>query len=228
MKKESRLILLRHGESEWNRLNMFTGWVDIPLSRKGVEEAVAAGKRIADIPVDLIFVSSLIRSQMTAMLAMLEHKDGKIPYMLHTGQGFLDEWSQIYSEEAEKLCVPVVTAWQLNERMYGRLQGLNKQETMNKYGQEQVKLWRRSYDISPPEGESLQMTAQRTLPYFREMIIPALKQGKNVLVSAHGNSLRAIIMELDKLGKEEVLNLELPTGEPVIYRYSGDQWEKMQ
>lgn len=225
--KKAKLILLRHGESEWNRLNVFTGWVDIPLSRKGVEEAFAAGKQIADIPIDLIFVSSLIRSQMTAMLAMLEHKEGKVPYMLHTGQGVQDKWSHIYSQHTQEQCIPVVTAWQLNERMYGRLQGLNKQETMDEYGQEQVKLWRRSYDTAPPEGESLQMTAQRTLPYFKEAIVPALKEGKNVLISAHGNSLRAIIMELDGLSKEEVLNLELPTGDPVIYNYADGNYKKL-
>jgi 2,3-bisphosphoglycerate-dependent phosphoglycerate mutase len=216
-----KLILLRHGESEWNRLNLFTGWVDIPLSVKGIEESIAAGKRIAHLPIDVIFVSTLIRAQQTAMLAMSQHKGGKVPYLLHPHEGKLEKWANIYSESAKQSCIPVMKAWQLNERMYGRLQGMNKQEMREEFGDEQVQLWRRSFDIAPPDGESLAMTAARTLPYFHEEIIPFLKQGKNVFISAHGNSLRAIVMELDALTKEEVVALELPTGEPLVYEYTG-------
>jgi len=215
----NKLILMRHGESEWNRLNLFTGWVDIPLSTRGIQEALEAGQLIKDLPIDLIFTSSLIRAQMTAMLAMSCHSSGKVPVLQHTGEGKLDEWSGIYSSETEKSCIPVISAWELNERMYGELQGLNKAETVEKFGADQVKLWRRSFDVPPPHGESLQMTAARSIPYFKEKIIPYLDQGKNIFVSAHGNSLRSIIMHLDKLTEAEVLHLELVTGKPIFYRF---------
>lgn len=218
--------MLRHGQSEWNRLNLFTGWVDIPLSKGGIEESLKAGKRIAHLPIDVIFVSSLIRAQMTAMLAMTEHESGKVPVVLHPGEGKLEEWAQVYSPKAEENTIPVITAWQLNERMYGKLQGLNKQETIDEFGPEQVKIWRRSFDVAPPEGESLAMTAERAIPYFKERILPYLEQGKNVFISAHGNSLRAIVMYLDNLTKDEVLHLELATGEPLIYSFSNGKWKK--
>lgn len=215
----NKLILLRHGQSEWNKQNLFTGWVDIPLSQQGVDEALAAGKQIKDIPIDFIVTTTLIRAQMTAMLAMIGHSSGKVPVVLHDGEGKVGDWAQIYSEAARRMCIPVVRCWELNERMYGELQGLNKAETAQKFGPEQVKLWRRSYDIRPPHGESLKMTAERSIPYFEEKIVPLMKEGYTVLVSAHGNSLRSIIMDLDHLSEEEVLHLEIPTGVPIIYDY---------
>jgi 2,3-bisphosphoglycerate-dependent phosphoglycerate mutase len=221
-----KLILLRHGQSVWNKRNLFTGWVDVPLSYEGVQEALEAGRKIKNIPIDIIFVSSLVRAQTTVFLAMSLHETGKVPCVLHPGEGRLEEWAEIYSEESKNNCIPVICAWQLNERMYGRLQGLNKQETMDKFGAEQVKIWRRSFDVAPPEGESLAMTAERTLPYFREKIIPHLEKGKNVFVSAHGNSLRAIIMDLEKLTKEEILQLEIATGEPILYDYTNGLWTR--
>ena len=226
MTRKSRLIMIRHGQSEWNRLNLFTGWIDIPLSTQGIQESLEAGKQIAEIPIDLIFVSSLIRAQMTAMLAMSLHKSGKVPCVLHPGEGKLEEWAKNYSAESEANCIPVHTAWQLNERMYGALQGMNKQEMRKKFGDEQVQLWRRSFDLAPPDGESLAMTAARAIPYFKEKIVPHLQAGKNVLISAHGNSLRAIVMFLDGLSKEEVVKLELATGDPLHYSYSDGKWEK--
>lgn len=213
----ANLILLRHGESEWNKHNLFTGWVDIPLSKKGIQEALEAGKLIRDIPVDIIITTTLIRAQMTAMLAMCEHHSGKVPVVLHNGEGKLEEWSKIYSPEAEQRTIPVIRCWELNERMYGELQGLNKAETAEKFGADQVKLWRRSYDVAPPKGESLEMTAERSIPYFKQQVMPLLKKGKSVLISAHGNSLRSIIMFLDGLSKEQVVHLELATGVPIIY-----------
>lgn len=213
----SKLILLRHGQSQWNLMNLFTGWVDIPLSQKGIEESLEAGKQIRDIPVDLIVTTTLVRAQMTAFLAMSVHASGKVPVVLHPGEGKLEEWGTIYSEEAKAHTIPVVRCWELNERMYGELQGLNKAETMEKFGAEQVKLWRRSYDIAPPNGESLKMTAARSIPYFQKEVLPHLLEGRNVLIAAHGNSLRSIIMFLDNLTTDEVLHLELPTGLPVIY-----------
>jgi len=215
--KEAALILIRHGESLWNEKNLFTGCVDVPLTKKGVEEAVEAGKRISNIPIDMIYTSALIRAQMTAMLAMTQHRRKKVPIVLHNESEQAQSWSQIFSQDTEKQCIPVVTAWQLNERMYGELQGLNKQETADKYGKEQFHEWRRSFDIPPPNGESLEMCAERAVAYFKEHVEPQLQAGKNVMIAAHGNSLRSIIMYLDKLTSQEVISLELSTGIPMLY-----------
>jgi 2,3-bisphosphoglycerate-dependent phosphoglycerate mutase len=226
MEKGAKLILLRHGKSEWNQKNRFTGWVDVPLSKLGVLEAQKAGKRIKDIDFDVIFISTLMRAQMTAMIAMSEHESGKTPVILHRGEGEQATWGNIYDEKAQDNCIPVIVAWEINERMYGELQGLDKDETREKYGAEQVKIWRRSFDVPPPKGESLEMTAKRAIPYFKEKVLPSLRQGKNVLISAHGNSLRSIVMYLDNLSNEEVLNLEIPTGEPICYHFEGQTWKK--
>jgi len=215
----SKLILMRHGLSAWNEQNLFTGWVDIPLSEAGIREAIEGGKKIRDLPIDTIFTSTLVRAHMTLALAMLQHASKKVPVFLHLGQGKLDEWGQIYGEEAKKTVIPVYSAWELNERMYGRLQGLNKAETAKQFGAEQVQTWRRSFDTAPPGGESLAMTAARALPYFKKEILPRLQRNENILVCAHGNSLRAIVMNLDGLNKDQVVKLELPTGEPIIYEF---------
>ncbi|KAF5450851.1 hypothetical protein F2P56_031169 [Juglans regia] len=214
---EAALILIRHGESLWNEKNLFTGCVDVPLTKKGVEEAIEAGKRISNIPVDMIYTSALIRAQMTAMLAMTQHRRRKVPIIIHNESEQARAWSQVFSEETKKQSIPVLAAWQLNERMYGELQGLNKQETADRYGKEQVHEWRRSYDIPPPNGESLEMCAQRAVAYFKDQIEPQLLSGKNVMIAAHGNSLRSIIMYLDKLTSQEVISLELSTGIPMLY-----------
>jgi 2,3-bisphosphoglycerate-dependent phosphoglycerate mutase len=165
-----------------------------------------------------------MRAQMSAMLAMTEHNGGKVPVIMHEGEGKLQEWSQIYNPDVKENIIPVYTSSKLNERMYGKLQGLNKQETVDKYGAEQVKIWRRSYDVAPPEGESLEMTAARSIPYFTEKVLPLLNNGKTVLISAHGNSLRAIVMSLLKLSKEQVLELEIATGEPMVFANHDGQW----
>lgn len=222
----SKLILMRHGQSEWNKKNLFTGWVDIPLSKEGIEESVRGGEKIRSIPIDVIFTSTLQRAQMTVTLALLHHESGKVPVFLHPGEGKLESWGKIYGEQAKQEVIPVYRAWELNERMYGRLQGLNKAETAEKYGAAQVKIWRRSFDTAPPEGESLKMTAARTLPYFNQKIVPRLEKGENVFVSAHGNSIRSIAMELDDLSEEEVVHLEIPTGDPLIYSYSRGKWSR--
>lgn len=223
---KSKLILLRHGQSEWNKLNLFTGWVDIPLSWEGVVEAINAGKKLAHIPIDYIFLSTLIRAQMTGMIVMSEHKGGRVPMVLHPGKGKMEEWSRIHNPHAKDLVIPTVCAWELNERMYGDLQGLNKKETADKYGADQVKIWRRSYDVPPPNGECLADTAARSIPYFEKEIAPRVKEGKNVFVCAHGNSLRSIIMHLEKMTKEQILEFELPTGLPVIYQYEKGHYIK--
>jgi len=220
-----KLILMRHGESMWNKRNLFTGWVDVPLSQKGIEEALEGGRSIMDYPIDIIITTTLIRAQMTAMLVMSEHHSKKVPIVIHE-EGKHKDWSQIFSDETQEQCIPVIQAWELNERMYGELQGLNKAETAEKFGADQVKLWRRSYDTPPPNGESLKMTAERSIPYFKNKIVPILEEGKNVFVSAHGNSLRAILMHLDGLSKEKVVGLEIPTGAPIIYDFEKGTFTK--
>lgn len=222
----SKLILLRHGQSEWNKRDLFTGWVDIPLSEEGIKEAIDAGRKIADIPIDVIYTSTLMRAQMTAMIVMAYHGEGKVPVILHPGEGKLESWAKIHNPKAASRTIPVVEAWELNERMYGDLQGLNKQDMREQYGDEQVHIWRRSFDTPPPSGECLADTAARAIPYFQEKIVPHLASEQNVFISAHGNSLRAIIMHLDGLSKEEVVNLELPTGLPVIYEYKDGTFTK--
>ena len=226
MTKGGKLILMRHGESLWNKLNIFTGWVDVPLSEKGIEEALKGGEKIKEIPIDVIFTSTLVRAHMTLFLAMLKHSSGKVPIVQHPQSEKSGELSEIFSEESKENSIPVFMSWHLNERMYGRLQGKNKAEMAEEFGKEQVHTWRRSFDVAPPEGESLKMTSQRTIPYFEDKILPYLKEGKNVFVSAHGNSLRAIVMKLDNISGDEVVNLEIPTGQPIIYRYESDKWIK--
>ncbi len=221
-----KLILMRHGQSQWNLYNLFTGWVDIPLSKIGVEEALAGGSYLQDEPIDIIFTSTLIRAQMTAMLVMTMHQSGKVPVILHSGEGPLEKWGKIYHSATEKQTIPVICAWQLNERMYGELQGINKEELADKYGAAQVQIWRRSFDVSPPGGESLQMTAARAIPYFKQNIVTCLKKGQNVFVAAHGNSLRSIIMHLDSLSPEEIMRLEITTGLPIIYHYENEIFTK--
>lgn len=221
-----KLILMRHGQSQWNLYNLFTGWVDIPLSKAGVEEALEGGRLIQNEPIDIIFTSTLIRAQMTAMLVMTIHHSGKVPVVLHPGEGRLEDWGQIHSSAAASQTIPVIRAWELNERMYGDLQGVNKKELADKYGAEQVQIWRRSFDVPPPNGESLQMTAARSIPYFEQTIVPCLQNGHNVFIAAHGNSLRSIMMDLDGLSAEEVVRLELATGIPVIYHFENGQFTK--
>lgn len=224
-----KLFLMRHGQSAWNQKNQFTGWVDIPLTQEGVDEAVRAGRFIAEEPVDVIYTSTLIRAHMTLVLAMNEHKSGKIPAFQHISGPASDQhanWSQVHSEAAKQELIPVYTAWELNERYYGKLQGLNKAETAKQYGAEQVQKWRRSFDVAPPEGESLKMTAERTIPYLQKEILPQLKKGRNVLVVAHGNSLRSIAMHLENMTPEEVLQFEIPTGETLSYSLKNGQWHR--
>ncbi len=186
----ARLVLLRHGESQWNLENRFTGWVDVPLSARGVQEARNAGDKLRGFTFDRAFTSVLIRAKETLRLVLEAIGQPKIPI------------------EKDKA---------LNERLYGDLQGLNKAETAKKYGDDQVKIWRRSYDVRPPGGESLKDTADRVLPYYESKIKPCLLKGETILIAAHGNSLRALVMELEQLSKEQVLELNIPTGVPLFY-----------
>jgi 2,3-bisphosphoglycerate-dependent phosphoglycerate mutase len=194
---ERLLVLLRHGQSEWNLKNLFTGWRDIDLSPVGVEEAKEAGRRLKahGLTFDLAFTSALIRAQHTLALALKE-----------MGQTGIREFRD-----------PA-----LNERHYGDLCGLNKDDARKKWGEEQVHKWRRSYDVQPPGGESLKDTVARALPYYCQHILPAVLQGKRVLVAAHGNSLRALVMVLDQLTPETIPAMELATGLPIVYRLNAD------
>src|ERR1700691_129536 len=197
MPAERLIVLLRHGQSEWNLKNLFTGWRDVDLSPAGVEEAKSAGRRLKahGIAFDLVFTSALIRAQRTLDLALAE--------MGQTG-------------------LPEKRDQALNERDYGDLAGLNKDDARAKWGEEQVHIWRRSYDIAPPGGESLKDTAARVLPYYIQDILPCVLGGKNVLVSAHGNSLRALVMVLEKLTPDQIIKREIGTGVPLIYRLNAD------
>jgi 2,3-bisphosphoglycerate-dependent phosphoglycerate mutase len=212
-----KIVLLRHGESEWNKENRFTGWTDVDLSEKGIAEAVAGGKLMkeAGFEFDLAYVSVLKRAIRTLNLAL---------------------------DEMDLLWIPVVKTWRLNERHYGALQGLNKAETAKKYGDEQVHIWRRSYDIQPPAltadderfpgkdrryaglskeelplTECLKDTVARFLPFWHETVAPAIKSGKHIIIAAHGNSLRALVKYLDNIPESEIVELNIPTGIPLVY-----------
>jgi 2,3-bisphosphoglycerate-dependent phosphoglycerate mutase len=226
-KKENYLILLRHGESMWNQANLFTGWVDLPLSKKGIDEAFEAGRALAKFDIDIVFCSSLIRAIMTAMIALSEHPAKKTPIIQHK-YGKQKEWATIYSEISKKASLPVFCDEALNERMYGALQGLNKKETADKFGADVVHQWRRGYTDRPPEGESLELTLERTLPYFQSIIEPQVREGKTVLISAHGNSLRAIIKHLENLDGDTIAKRELATGVPITYLVKDGEYIKVE
>lgn len=221
---KKRLILLRHGQSVWNHQNLFTGWVDIPLSEKGIEESIEAGKKIAHLPIDRIFTSGLIRAQMTALFALLQHESKKIPVILHQGKD--RDLGKIHSEKVEKKIFPIETSSCLNERMYGDLQGKNKEEMALEYGKEAVQKWRRSYATCPPNGESLEMTVKRALPYFQETILPCFATDSTILVVAHGNSLRGIAMYLENLSSEEIVHFEIATAELLFYELEDGVWRR--
>lgn len=194
---ERLLVLVRHGQSEWNLKNLFTGWKDPGLTEKGIEEAKKAGEQLRDLKLtfDIAFTSDLSRAQKTLDLILAE-----------LGQTGLE----------------TIKDQALNERDYGDLTGMNKDEARKEFGEDQVHIWRRSFDVPPPGGESLKMTAERVLPYYRTEILPRVLQGKRTIVAAHGNSLRALIMELEKLTPEQILKRELGTGTPIIYRLNED------
>jgi len=217
-----KLVLLRHGESVWNKANLFTGWTDVDLSEKGVEEAHEAGRLLREggYVFDIAYTSVLKRAIRTLWIAM---------------------------EELDQMYIPVINSWRLNERHYGALQGLNKAETAQKYGEDQVLIWRRSYDIRPPalekdderypghdprykdlsEGEipaaeCLKDTVERFLPFWFDTVVPTLKEGKRVMIAAHGNSLRALVKYLDKISDDEIVGLNIPTGVPLVYELEDD------
>ena len=195
--KSRNLILVRHGQSEWNAKNLFTGWKDPGLTDQGVSEAKNAGKLILEqkIEFDVMYTSMLSRAQKTGdiILGILNHKE-----------------------------IPIIKNEALNERHYGSLAGLNKDDARKKWGEEQVHIWRRSFDIPPPDGESLKDTADRVLPYFETEIMPKVISGSSILIAAHGNSLRALIMKLDSISSQDIVKLEIPTGAPIQYEFTSD------
>ena len=195
--KSRNLILVRHGQSEWNAKNLFTGWKDPGLTDQGVSEAKNAGKLILEqkIEFDVMYTSMLSRAQKTGdiILRTLNHKE-----------------------------IPIIKNEALNERHYGSLAGLNKDDARKKWGDEQVHIWRRSFDMPPPDGESLKDTADRVLPYFETEIMPKVISGSSILIAAHGNSLRALIMKLDSISPEDIVKLEIPTGAPIQYEFTPD------
>ena len=195
--KSRNLILVRHGQSEWNAKNLFTGWKDPGLTDQGVSEAKNAGKLILEqkIEFDVMYTSMLSRAQKTGdiILGILNHKE-----------------------------IPIIKNEALNERHYGSLAGLNKDDARKKWGDEQVHIWRRSFDKPPPDGESLKDTADRVLPYFETEIMPKVISGSSILIAAHGNSLRALIMKLDSISPEDIVKLEIPTGAPIQYEFTPD------
>jgi len=210
------LVLVRHGQSQWNLENRFTGWVDVPLSIKGREEAISAGKRLKDMRFDTMYVSHLMRAIQTLHYILLELSDERIPILYHEEER-IHQWEH-YAGDKEKE-IPVYQSVDLAERYYGDLQGLNKAETMKKYGEDQVRLWRRSYDINPPHGESLKDTCERTIPYYKKHILPELQADRTVLIVAHGNSLRSIIKHVEIISDEEIPKVEIPTGAPIVYTF---------
>ena len=198
MKDQNFLVLVRHGQSEWNAKNLFTGWKDPGLTPVGETEAANAGNLIKEMNIkfSIMFTSALKRAQITG---------------------------QMIVEAIDQTHIEVLKDQALNERDYGDLAGLNKDDARKEWGEEQVYIWRRSYDVPPPGGESLKNTAERVLPYFNSLILPKLLEGENILVAAHGNSLRSLVMQLDNLSKEEVVALEIPTGAPIIYSFAGKE-----
>ena len=200
--KSSYLVLVRHGQSEWNEKNLFTGWKDPKLTPKGVDEAVKAGMELkeAGYSFDKMFTSDLFRAQ---------------------------DAGRIILEQMDIPSIEVIKDMSLNERNYGDLAGLNKDEARKEWGEDQVHIWRRSFDVPPPGGESLKDTAERVLPYFKENIMPELIEGLNILVAAHGNSLRALVMELEEISSEEIVELEISTGVPLVYKFEENKIERL-
>jgi 2,3-bisphosphoglycerate-dependent phosphoglycerate mutase len=215
------LILLRHGESVWNRQNRFTGWVDVSLSRAGISEAERAAVLLGEERLDVVFTSALLRAQDTAYEVLKRNRHCTQYVRVHEVEK-RDWYEHFISLPAETSELKIYVSEMLNERYYGDLQGMRKDEAAVRFGREQVHQWRRSYDIAPPNGESLQMTAARVMSYYHERIVPLLRQGCTVLVCAHGNSLRALIKHIEHLTPEQIVTYEVKTGTPLVYHFEAD------
>ena len=216
------LVLLRHGESVWNKENIFSGWVDVPLSAKGINEAFAAGDEIAHIPFDVIYTSKLLRASLTFALALSRSEKVCCPIVMHpeNNKYAIPECS------SNENVVPVITSEELNERFYGDLQGRSKPEVRAEVGEVQFMNWRRSFATRPPNGESLEDTINRAIPFFENEIMPRIVRGENILISAHGNTLRAIVKDLENISDDDVVGLEIPTGKPIIFEYEEGFWKR--
>lgn len=217
------LMLMRHGQSRWNAENRFTGWVDVTLSVLGLKEAEESGNKLKEISIDVAFTSELIRAQQT--LFTILSKQNKTGIVVHSSsKDPLSLSSNLLTPED----IPIYETHRLNERHYGILQGLDKAEVRAKFGEEQTLQWRRGYKACPPEGESLEDVYKRAVPYFKETIMPFVASGKNVIVSAHGNSLRAIVKYIENISDDEIVNLDIPTGEVVMYEFEAGQVSRRQ
>jgi 2,3-bisphosphoglycerate-dependent phosphoglycerate mutase len=215
-----RLILVRHGQSTWNLQNRFTGWVDVSLSRQGMAEAEKAGQLLANEQFDVAFTSALQRAQDTLYEILKQNRYCEQYVRVHEqNRKWYENFTPAAGDQSE---LKIYMSEKLNERYYGDLQGLNKVLASQQYGAEQVHLWRRSYSTPPPNGESLEMTAARVLPYYHQHIAAQLRVRRTVLVTAHGNSLRALIMHIESLSSEAIVQKEIPTGTPLIYEFTSE------
>jgi 2,3-bisphosphoglycerate-dependent phosphoglycerate mutase len=220
----AKLFLLRHLKSQWNLDDRFAGWCDNPLSKEGSDAAKTIAEGMADQTFDVIYTSPLIRNIQT-VIKILRNIGDKYPFFIHLDGGKMQKWGN-FTDISENDLTTYVSE-KLNERYYGELQGLNKQDTIKKYGEEQVHLWRRSYDIAPPGGESEKDVYKRTVPFYKKYIEKDLKAGKNVLVVASHNSLRAIVKYIENISDEKIIDLELPFGALVKYEFSEGNYRKL-
>jgi len=212
----SNLFLLRHFKSQWNLENRFTGWTDIPLIKDTLKIAKKQTKKIFENKIDIIYTSSLFRNMQT-VAEIFKFLPDKYPIFIHLDDKKMKDWGKFKSISKNELLVYVSS--NLNERYYGNLQGLNKEETIKKYGEKKVHLWRRSYDIKPPKGESLKDVYERTTPFYKRYIEKDLRKGKNILLVASHNSLRALVKYIEKIPNEEIINLEIPFGGMIEYTF---------
>lgn len=220
----SKLFLLRHLKSQWNEDNRFAGWTDGPLEKKATIKALELANKIFEHKVDVVYTSSLFRNQDT-VARIFECVEHKYPFFIHLDSGKMKKWGNFTDISPND--VPTYVSENLNERYYGKLQGLNKAETIEKYGEEKVRLWRRSYDVAPPGGESIKDVYKRTVPFFKKYVEKDLKNDKNVLLVASHNSLRAIVKYIEDISDEDVVNLEIPFGALAEYEFSLNKYAKV-
>ena len=218
-----KLVLVRHGESLWNKEGRFTGWVDIPLSEKGIKQAVQTGKKLKNIKIDVAFTSKLTRAQESLLRILAQQKCTGV--FLHKSR-WRKTWSMHMGKEFNKNEIPIHSDDHLNERYYGILQGKNKNEVRKEFGEEQVFFWRRSWTTRPPKGENLKDVYKRVIPYFKSKILPHLRANQNVLIVAHGNSLRALVKFIDSITDEDIPYLEIDLAKPIIYEYKNNMLVK--
>jgi len=218
----SKLLLQRHLKSQWNVENRFAGWVDNPLSEEGIAQGEAAAEQLKGLNIDIVYTSPLSRNKQT-VLRILRLLGGKYPIFQYLN-GKMQDWGKF---EGPINHIPVFVAEELNERYYGKLQGLNKDEAKKVYGEEQVHLWRRSYDVAPPEGESLKDTYNRAVPFFQKVIEPELKAGKDILIVSSGNALRSIVKYIENISDDDIVNFELSFGELVKYDFNEEKYQKL-